>query len=306
MLKFNTLINHTIVAADRNVYVSPTLHSDRKLTVHDLIYITNGEFEIGLDNQIYTAKKDDVLILPAHIFHFGIKPCSPQTKTMYIHASCEKNDGYFTGKKRILSDNCISLNPLIKTGENIQVKNLFIEIVNLYNRGMALRASAYFTLLLCELYDCDDNKTKRQKIAYQVRNIIDNNLYENFSNNEIADTLSSSARRIEIAFKSIFGTSIHQYSINKKIEKSKEYLLFFPEMKTIDIAVSLGFYDEYHFSKLFKSRIGLPPQRIPTQISECRTYYLYLTCKKQNRKCLFCFAFETTYTKFPKTSTKRN
>ena len=44
-----------------------------------------------------------------------------------------------------------------------------------------------------------------------------------------------------------------------KIEKAIQYIKNFPEMQIKEIALNLGFYDEYHFSKQFKKLVGISP-----------------------------------------------
>ncbi|MBQ5801608.1 MAG: AraC family transcriptional regulator, partial [Clostridia bacterium] len=41
--------------------------------------------------------------------------------------------------------------------------------------------------------------------------------------------------------------------------ESKKYLVDYPDMKIISIAKTLGFYDEFHFSKRFTRAFGISP-----------------------------------------------
>ena len=68
-----------------------------------------------------------------------------------------------------------------------------------------------------------------------------------------------SVKSAETKFKELFGISIHQYILQFKIEQAVSYLKSFPEMSIKEIAFNLGFYDEYHFSKQFKSYTGYSP-----------------------------------------------
>ena len=80
-----------------------------------------------------------------------------------------------------------------------------------------------------------------------------------FTNKEIAEILNVGVRTAESAFKDCFGITIHQYQLMQKIEHAKFCLEYYPQMKIIDISLSLGFYDEFHFSRQFKKIVGVSP-----------------------------------------------
>lgn len=251
---------HAISAADRNVYATPVPHPTRKLCVHDLIYLTEGEWEVGFAGNVYTMKKDDVLILPANLCHFGVKPCAPGTQTMFIHASCESLDGYSTTELRERNaGNTVCLRPLTHTGENPEVKRLFASVLEAFKQNRAVKASAYFTLLLSELSEYRRYGDKRQTLAYEIQRILDSHIRAHISNREIAERLGLSQRTVETAFKSCFHITVHQYCMEEKLRLAERELVFFPRMKVMEIAANLGFYDEYHFSRAFKKRFGASP-----------------------------------------------
>ncbi len=47
--------------------------------------------------------------------------------------------------------------------------------------------------------------------------------------------------------------------ITLKLNLAHEQLRLYPGRGLRDIAISLGFYDEFHFSRLFKRQFGYPP-----------------------------------------------
>ncbi|MBL8025144.1 MAG: helix-turn-helix transcriptional regulator [Fibrobacteres bacterium] len=59
-------------------------------------------------------------------------------------------------------------------------------------------------------------------------------------------------------FKKITGLTPHQYTLDKKIEKAKDFLTLY--RKSISTtALDLGFYDYAHFYREFKKRTGMSP-----------------------------------------------
>ncbi|MBO5298445.1 MAG: helix-turn-helix domain-containing protein [Clostridia bacterium] len=249
---FDLSTKHTIIDVNRNKYVIPTLHPNRKMSMHDFIYMLDGEWKIGQDGEEYHVKKGDVLILSADRYHYGIEPCSVGTRTIYIHASCEPFDNDpMSGNQKISLPTCIH------ASSNPNVKNCFDKVLYADSCKNNLMASVYFDALLCELQSCSDDFSPNN-IAENIRQTIISSS-RILKNSEIAEKFNIGVKTAETIFKNAFHVSIHQYVIDTKIEHVKFYLKNFPEMKMYEIASNLGFYDEFHMSRQFKKNVGLSP-----------------------------------------------
>ena len=254
---FNDNVLHTVEAASKHKYLSSFIHPSRILKVHDFMYIADGEFKLGIGNNIYAAKKDTVIILPANVLHHGIAPCPTGTSTMFIHVSCETGDGISDCdvKERV----CIP--PLIDASNNKKIKDIFNEIIRQKAVGNNKKASVYFSLLLLEIADTVLIRSPVAPLASNIKKYIDVNISENISCGDIAKLFNVSAKTAENAFKNTYKTTIHKYAVSQKISLAKFYLNNFYDMKFSDIALNLGFYDEYHFSRCFKAQCGMPPSK---------------------------------------------
>ena len=93
---------HTITKADNNYYALPFIHPERVMEEHDFIYMLEGEWKIGQNKEVYTLKKDTLLILGAGERHYGASYCSEGAKTMYFHVSKEPRPIYPQGRPRQL------------------------------------------------------------------------------------------------------------------------------------------------------------------------------------------------------------
>ena len=125
--------------------------------------------------------------------------------------------------------------------------------------GDETRASAYTTLLLCDLYDACSAKESRTVLAEEIRRYINLNLNSAISNTGIARHFDRSVKTVEAVFKKQFGITIHKYILTERLKKGKSFLEFFPHMSIRDVAEETFFYDEYHFSRVFKKEFGVPP-----------------------------------------------
>ncbi len=238
----------TITLAGINHYKSPLMHPNRKLSQHDFIYMLDGKWKIGQENETFDLTSGDVLILSANRSHYGITPCSSDTATMFFHVEGLPSDDE--------TDDSVKLCSLIKAKSNPLVKHYFEKVVSAYKQGEKLLSSVYFHTVLCELKNCIDTG---DTLANQIRQFI---LFADGipSNEEIARKFNISLKTAEQTFKRAFGKTMHQYILETKIETAKQYLIDFPNMRIYEISNALGFYDEFHFSKLFKKLVGVSPK----------------------------------------------
>lgn len=66
-------------------------------------------------------------------------------------------------------------------------------------------------------------------------------------------------------FLRVFGQTVHEYSINKKIEKAK-LLLVNTDLPIYEIAEQIGYKNATHFSAAFKRQEGTTPKKFKTNI----------------------------------------
>lgn len=263
---FYTHTKHRVSFANSNIYKTPTIHPTRRLNEHDLVYLTEGEWEIGQENEIFHVKKDCVLILAGNRSHFGVRPCAPETRTLFVHASVENGDGCTTMDFYLPNDNQIILDSFIDCSGHDSVKRCFLDIIEAKSKGNDQKASACFDLLLCELAEVMAENGSAHTIAYRIKKIIDSCESAIIKNSEIAELLHISTKTAENAFKAYYNTTIRQYILSRKAEKGRFYLQHFPNMKMSEIALNLGFCDEYHFSRQFKKSTGMSPTEYRQQL----------------------------------------
>lgn len=86
------------------------------------------------------------------------------------------------------------------------------------------------------------------------------NIESEISLEKLAEKLNLSASYISSCFKKQMGISIMKYAKKIRIDRAK-VLLTTTDISILDLSVSLGFYDQSHFSKTFKKFTGVSPSK---------------------------------------------
>lgn len=254
-----------VSSANQNSFIIGINHPDRIMQEHDLVYIVEGSWQIYQNDTLYMLYADDVILLHAGQHHYGMKPCEPNTKTMYIHASTDMNDYFGDPDLSEEKKSSVEINTLVHCQINTSVKKLFQDIISAHwseTPAKESKISAMFQLLLCELYELKDAEIfSDMKISEKVVQIIHSNPQKFFTAKELAERLFVSERTLRNKFAKAYNQTIYQYQVETKLEKARLLLKDYPRMKLLELAANLGFYDEFHFSKSFKKRYGVPPTK---------------------------------------------
>lgn len=100
------------------------------------------------------------------------------------------------------------------------------------------------------------SKTKLQ----QVIDYIHANLERNMGLEEFAEITQLSICQSGKLFKQSMGVPLHQYVLKCRIERAKE-LLVDTQLSMAEIAQTVGFYDQSHFTNVFRRHTNLTPRQ---------------------------------------------
>jgi AraC-like DNA-binding protein len=256
---FELNIDRKILFASQNVALISTKHPSRLLNEHVISYVIKGGWDLKVGNEIIHAKNESVFIQPANIPHRGTENCPAGTRTMFVGFSATPGDKYIHNQDYEMCQNTVCIDSLIDAKYNPEIKKIFLKIIDEHAKENKIKAHLYLTILLCELAESRTYDKSKYSLSTSIKKILDYPTNKNYCNKEIAKMLNVGVRTAETAFKDCFGLTIHQYQLMQKIEHAKFYLEYFPNMKIIDISLSLGFYDEFHFSRQFKKFLGVSP-----------------------------------------------
>ncbi len=126
-------------------------------------------------------------------------------------------------------------------------------------RAMVLQLLIFISRLIDE-HGADRENTDDWKLrtVIGIQKYIEMNYQSHLTLADISREMCISMNYLNTIFKTVTGTTIMQYAQQVKISAAKT-LLRSKEKSIKDIAESLGYYDQYHFSKVFKKEIGCAP-----------------------------------------------
>jgi AraC-like DNA-binding protein len=106
----------------------------------------------------------------------------------------------------------------------------------------------------------------RPKIAELTRwrlkraiEFVEANLAEPVSTADIASATGLTRMHFAAQFRAATGLRPHEYMLRRRIERAQE-MLARTSMSVVDIALSVGFQSQSHFTSIFRRFIGQPPQ----------------------------------------------
>ena len=93
----------------------------------------------------------------------------------------------------------------------------------------------------------------------RVREYVEEHLSENIELETLADIAGLSKWHFARAFKQSVGTPPHFYLVQRRLERAQE-LLAETDLPLAQIALKIGFSDQSHFSRRFRTLLGLTPR----------------------------------------------
>lgn len=149
-----------------------------------------------------------------------------------------------------------------------KVKN--IDLDDLFGQGMIWDKLATFTdkddivnwlanfMQMVFLHINQDEKISYKKVAHDIKNVIDNDLYEISNISYVSEKLQISSSYAGRMFKKAYGITIFDYLFEKRMQEAKR-LLEDPYMKVYEIAEKLGYSNKAYFSSTFQKYWGMTP-----------------------------------------------
>ena len=256
---YAALAPRVLIESNYATYNSGLLHPTRTMAEHDFVYIVTGGWEIGQGGINYSLQVDDVILLHANTPHYGITPCIPGTKTIYLHFLPHPEDRYNTTGM----PNDVELPTVISCRNHPRVKELFSDIAYTYISSKPTDMqyiNAMLNLLLIELRNAYRAMGRKEdELVAKVIRFLQENSSEHYIIEQLSQQFYVNRKTLDRRFLKTTGKSVYRYQRDLKLEAIKRQLIEYPAVSLQELAKNYGFYDEFHLSRTFKAVYGISP-----------------------------------------------
>ncbi|MDD3322283.1 MAG: AraC family transcriptional regulator [Paludibacter sp.] len=229
---------------------------------YKLIYITSGSGFVCFENSTeIEISKGKILLI------------NPNQKYTYYHLNDNDWNEYFM---RFETDLAFSIlmkkffpaeNIIIDVGFNEELVKLFQRAIDVVRNGLkssqVYLSGMLFHILGLIISESKNKKLEKKELQYieQVKVIMNENIYNEISMQDIAGKINISYSLFRKNFKKHTGETPAKYFYDLKLEKSRQLLLE-SAYSIKEISFMLQFSSNEHFSIAFKKMYGLSPRNL--------------------------------------------
>lgn len=224
-----------------------------------LIYCTNGEGFVVVEDKKYTISKNSLVIIPRNIPHTYGSNSEKPWDIFWIHFNGAKDNNYLQNIDSLLLVD-------VPLSNFSTLSNLFDTMFDALSRGYTINnvifANQCFGFFLASIFYMPFNKYehKDKHIKYVESSIdfMEKNIDKVLTLGDLIDFNGLSKSQLTEVFKDKTGYSPIDFFIRLKIQKACSYLDL-TDLIIADIASKLGYSDQYYFSRIFKKIMGMSP-----------------------------------------------
>jgi AraC family transcriptional regulator, arabinose operon regulatory protein len=217
---------------------------------HILILCSRGEGTVEIQKKTYKITPKMYFLIPKNVSH-----------TYYANNQNPWSIYWFHFKDDLVNLPFVDTLSAIKFNALIAVFQYMIQIIPKTNTDIIYLNAVYGYI--------------SDTIKYQIGTTIKNShvelaihyMSENISNQisllDIANYSGVSTSQLSLLFKKHFGIPPFSYYLGMKVEEASNMLLS-TNLTVKEVCVSLGFEDQFYFSRLFKRHVGVSPRAFKT------------------------------------------
>ncbi len=222
-----------------------------------LIYCTDGEGTIELENKIFQLNKHEVCCIPPHTKHRYYTNNKNPWSIYWVHFKGSHTIHYPLSENQIITINSPEGENRIITLFDI----LFRTLKRNYTQGNYIYISQVLGLILAEIYFREkiDGSSEQDKYITAAIRYMHKNLQKSLLLEDISKELSISKSHLSAGFKKFTNKSPIDFFIQMKMQEACR-LLKSTSMYIVEISTTLGYEDQYYFSRIFKKTIGVSPK----------------------------------------------
>ncbi len=149
--------------------------------------------------------------------------------------------------------------PVVITAPSVKdnMESIFAEF-SAKQENYAEYASSLLRAVLLEMRRLTSSGKREDKLTHRITEYVSNHFGEDITIDSLAEYLNYNSKYINRVFRKETGSSIHQYILKYRVQRSQK-LLQKTELSITEIASFCGFSSQTHFSSVFSKTVGLTP-----------------------------------------------
>lgn len=238
-----TFIDCGLIHAPKN-----WMHKKRFLDKYELIYVTQGNLFLQIDNISITLEENNVIIIPPYKTISGTQESLQKTSFFWLDFLTDNADNY----------------GVITQQTQIKEPSVFYDLlkelttITQLNNICDFTKDSFLLLLFYQIKKSIEENSPKHLIVLKICNYIEKNISQPLTVEMVADALKYNKDYLCRAIKSYYGISLKDYINKQKINLSKK-LLITSNYSIKDISDLLGYYDSNLFTKYFKYHEKMSP-----------------------------------------------
>ncbi|EHS58616.1 AraC family transcriptional regulator [Paenibacillus sp. Aloe-11] len=258
----------TFLSAGTFITDQPWIHKERIIDSYEIISPVDSTLYIESNNVPYAIESGEILVVPPHTLHRGLKVYQGRMKFHWLHfsANCLKLKTEAEVIQEISEndlDRLIILPVYTNKVDSRRFHIMFNQLLDLYEEKKHKNyLNAYLSCLLYELtseimnYLIQKNFNGNQ--LQPIQDWIRIHAFENITLEHIANHFKYNKNYLSRIYKENTGIGISEQIIKFRLKHAKE-LLTETDLSIIEIASEVGYDDSKYFMRLFKKYETVTP-----------------------------------------------
>lgn len=221
-----------------------------------LIYCIEGEGYIHVEDKKYRIRRKEAFCIPSNKKHRYYASETDPWSIFWVHFKGENTVHFPLEECEVIQINSRHAENRIITLFDV----LFRVLERNYTLGNFIYISQVLSLILAEIYFREkvDEVSKQNRHITAIVRYMYKHLDENLKLEDLSRELQLSKSYINAVFKKYANRAPIDFFINLKMQEACK-LLKSTDMYIVEISQSLGYEDQYYFSRIFKKVIGVSP-----------------------------------------------
>lgn len=229
----------------------------------EFVYVVSGNIKFKVDDNTFDLFGGDFFIVPPNVLHSSDTSSISTHQIFWFQINIADNEilNLSSAASQRLKNELLQLKTTKLSCTNKNIYNDCKQIMSLLPCSNGLQSDTVSSLMVKLLFSVinysDFNKKDLSSEIEIAINFIEENIMNDITLNEIANSCNLSLSRFKQRFSSEIGQTPREYINSLKIEIAKDFLKY--GMNVTDTAMSLGFSNPNYFSTVFKKFTKMTP-----------------------------------------------